>query len=269
VTGSTTTPLLDAHAVGIRFGGVVALKSVDFTVPRDSIVSLIGPNGAGKTTFFNVLTGEYRPTHGEVVFDGTCIARASGGRVSGLTSDRVTSLGIGRTFQNIRLFGHMSALDNVLVGMHRHLRSHWWDAAVRAPRFLVEERRAADRARDLLAYVGLKHREHDWARNLPYGEQRRLEIARALATEPKLLLLDEPTAGMNPVETVDMTAFIVRLRAERGVAILLIEHDMRVVMRVSDRVTVLDFGEVIAEGRPEEIQRNARVIKAYLGTATA
>ena len=269
MTDGVTTPLLVTRWVGIHFGGVVALKNVDFTVPRGSIVSLIGPNGAGKTTFFNVLTGEYQPTSGEVMFVEACIARASGRRASGLTPDRVTSLGIGRTFQNIRLFGHMSSLDNVLVGMHHHLRSHWWDAAVRAPQFLREELTAAEHARDLLAYVGLKHREHDLARNLPYGEQRRLEIARALATEPKLLLLDEPTAGMDPVETIEMTAFISRLRVERSLAILLIEHDMRVVMRVSDRVTVLDFGEVIAEGRPEEIQQDARVIKAYLGTSTA
>jgi branched-chain amino acid transport system ATP-binding protein len=268
VNGPEHTWLLEARDIEMRFGGVTALKGVSFRVPANAIVSLIGPNGAGKTTLFNVMTGEYRPTGGEVVFDGTCVARAVGRRVSGLSPDRVTALGIGRTFQNIRVFRNMSALENVLVGMHCRLRyHHWWEAAVRTPRFISEEREAAERALDLLTYVGLAGRAEDWAGSLPYGEQRRLEIARALATDPKLLLLDEPTAGMNPAETDEMTAFISRIREERGVSILLIEHDMRVVMRISERVTVLDFGEVIAEGPPDQIRRDPKVVRAYLGTA--
>ncbi len=260
--------LVRARAVVKRFGGLVAVNNVDFDIPRGSIVSLIGPNGAGKTTFFNMITGAYVPTSGDITFDGTPIVRTENGKVKALKPHQVTALGIGRTFQNIRLFGTMSALDNVLVGQHLHLRSRWWDAVLRTPRSRIEEERAVERAHELLRFVGLQ-RPHSWARNLPYGDQRRLEIARALATSPKLLLLDEPTAGMNTSETRELTDFIRRLRAELGLTVLLIEHDMRVVMGISDRVTVLDYGEVLAEGSPEEVRSNPRVIEAYLGRGAA
>jgi len=203
------------------------------------------------------------------VFDGHPIVQKRGSRLRSLKPHQVTALGIGRTFQNIRLFGTMSALDNVLVGLHVHLRSHWWDAVIRAPGMLNEESRARARAMELLALVGLTERAETWARNLPYGDQRRLEIARALATSPKLLLLDEPTAGMNNAETRSMTDFVRRLRSELGLSVLLIEHDMRVVMGISDRVTVLDYGEVIAEGSPDHVRRDSRVIEAYLGRGAA
>jgi branched-chain amino acid transport system ATP-binding protein len=260
--------LVRARGVIKRFGGLVAVNNVDFDIPRGGIVSLIGPNGAGKTTFFNMITGAYVPTGGEIVFDGTPIVRTQGNRVRSMKPHEVTALGIGRTFQNIRLFGTMSALDNVLVGQHLHLRSRWWDAVLRTPRMRIEEERAVARAHELLEFVGLT-RPHSWARNLPYGDQRRLEIARALATSPKLLLLDEPTAGMNTSETRELTQFIRRLRAELGLTVLLIEHDMRVVMGISDRVTVLDYGEVLAEGTPDEVRANPRVIEAYLGRGAA
>ena len=234
----------------------MAVNSVDFDIPRGSIVSLIGPNGAGKTTFFNMITGAYVPTSGEISFDGRDIVTTKGSKVRSLKPHQVTQLGIGRTFQNIRLFGTMSALDNVLVGEHVHLRSRWWDAVLRTPRNNVEEEASVARAHELLKFVGLDERPHAWARNLPYGDQRRLEIARALATSPKLLLLDEPTAGMNASETRDLTDFIRRLRSELGLTVLLIEHDMRVVMGISDRVTVLDYGEVLAEGSPAEVRAN-------------
>ena len=261
--------LVRARAVTKRFGGLVAVNSVDFVIPRGSIVSLIGPNGAGKTTFFNMITGAYAPTSGDISFDGRAIVTTKGSRVRSLKPHQVTALGIGRTFQNIRLFGTMSALDNVLVGQHAHLRCRWWDAVLRTPRNNAEEAASAARAHELLEFVGLGQRPHAWARNLPYGDQRRLEIARALATSPKLLLLDEPTAGMNASETRDLTEFIRRLRSELGLAVLLIEHDMRVVMGISDRVTVLDHGEVLAEGSPAEVRANPRVIEAYLGRGAA
>jgi branched-chain amino acid transport system ATP-binding protein len=261
--------LVRARGVTKRFGGLVAVNSVDFDIPRGAIVSLIGPNGAGKTTFFNMITGAYVPTSGEISFDGETLVTTRGSKVRATKPHEVTARGIGRTFQNIRLFGTMSALDNVLVGQHVHLRSRWWDAMLRTPRNAVEEEAAIERGHELLRFVGLGERPYAWARNLPYGDQRRLEIARALATSPKLLLLDEPTAGMNASETRELTEFIRRLRSELGLTVLLIEHDMRVVMGISDRVTVLDYGEVLAEGSPAEVRANPRVIEAYLGRGAA
>jgi branched-chain amino acid transport system ATP-binding protein len=261
--------LVRARGVTKKFGGLTAVNNVDFDIPRGSIVSLIGPNGAGKTTFFNMITGYYIPTAGEISFDGQPIAVVSRGRVRSKKPHEVTAMGIGRTFQNIRLFGAMSTLDNVRVGLNVHLKSHWWDSVLRTPSMLREEQAAIAEAMRLLALVNMESRADTWARNLPYGDQRRLEIARALATRPKLLLLDEPTAGMNNSETREMTDFIRKLRAEMGLTVLLIEHDMRVVMGISDRVTVLDYGEVIAEGRPDEVRADKRVIEAYLGRGAA
>jgi branched-chain amino acid transport system ATP-binding protein len=250
--------ILVATKVTKRFGGLEANKEVDFTIPRRSIVSLIGPNGAGKTTFFNQLTAMYEPTSGAIEFDGESIL--------GLKPHQIVQLGIGRTFQNIRLFGDMSVLANIMVGHHVRMRAPWYASLVRLPWVREEERLTEQLARELMDLVGLPRRvQHEWAKNLPYGDQRRLEIARALASRPKLLLLDEPTAGMNPLETSQVTKLIDELRQTLGLSILLIEHDMKVVMGVSERITVLDYGEKIAEGTPEQIRTNPRVIEAYLG----
>jgi len=249
-----------------RFGGLVAVDSVDMIVPRGSIAGLIGPNGAGKTTIFNMIAGIYQPSEGEISFDGAPLVSdgSRGGRSSWLRPDQVTARGIARTFQNIRLFHNMSALDNVLVGADAHHRSGMVSAAFGLRAHREAEVGGRERARELLEFVGIASRADDYAKNLPYGDQRRLEIARALATQPKVLLLDEPAAGMNPAEKVALQQLIRKIR-DAGRTILLIEHDMSLVMGISDRIGVLDFGEKIAEGDPDTVRNDPRVVAAYLG----
>lgn len=251
------TSALLAENIMVKFGGLVAVNSVSFDIPTGGIVSLIGPNGAGKTTFFNVLTGLYKPTSGSVIFDGEDI--------TGRPPHKIAASGVARTFQNIRLFGLMTAEENVMVAMHSHLKAGILATIFHTPRQRREEKESREQARELLNFVGIGKWAGEYARNLSYGDQRRLEVARALALKPKVLLLDEPTAGMNPQESLTFIEFVYKVRDEQNVSILLIEHDMSVVMSVSERVTVMDQGEKIAEGTPAEIKSNQRVIEAYLG----
>jgi branched-chain amino acid transport system ATP-binding protein len=253
--------LLEAKAVSKIFGGLVAVDSIDFVLEKGKVCSIIGPNGAGKTTFFNSLTGIYKPEHGQILFNNHSLI--------GRRPDQITTLGIARTFQNIRLFGSLTVTENILVGMHPHLHQSPWGVLLRSSSFSGEEKSAYDKAHKLLDFVGLTGSGDELSRNLPYGGQRRVEIARALASSPLLLLLDEPTAGMNPAETSDAIALFRRVRDELGITILLIEHDMNVVMEISEHITVMDYGKKIAEGSPKEIRTNPQVIEAYLGRGAA
>lgn len=252
--------LLDVRNAVKRFGGLTAVQNVSYTIEPRTLNAIIGPNGAGKTTFFNLITGIYVPDEGSIEFNGR--------RIKGLRPDQINRAGISRTFQNIRLFGAMSVIENVLVGMHTQLNINLFGAMSRFPTFRAQERRAQAKAEQLLEFVGLRDKANEIARNLPYGDQRRLEIARALAGDPKLLLLDEPTAGMNPQESLDAMNLFRRVRDDLDVTVLLIEHDMKVVMGISERIAVLDYGQKIAEGTPDEVRRNPHVIEAYLGRST-
>jgi branched-chain amino acid transport system ATP-binding protein len=253
--------ILETHSVTKRFGGLSAVDKVSIQIPEGSIYSIIGPNGAGKTTLFNCITGFYPSDEGDMLFQDKSLV--------GLSPDRITTLGISRTYQNIRLFPAMTALENILVGAHPRLKANMIDAILHTPRQRAEEAQALQTSQDLLNFVGLKGKGDLLARNLPYGEQRRLEMARALANQPKIILLDEPTAGMNPNESRTMMRFIENLRDELKITILLIEHDMKVVMGISEFIYVLDFGQLIAKGTPREIQKNPQVIESYLGRGAA
>lgn len=253
--------LLEANAVTKRFGGLTAVDGMELILDKGQMVSIIGPNGAGKTTFFNTLTGIYRPEEGQITFNGHSLV--------GQRPDQIASLGITRTFQNIRLFGSMTVIENIMVGMHYRLKHSPLQALLRSKSFLTEEAEAHQRAEELMEFVGLRGVGNELASSLPYGGQRRIEIARALASRPLLLLLDEPTAGMNPHETTEAISLFRRIRDELGITILLIEHDMHVVMQISEHISVMDYGKKIAEGVPEEIRANNRVIEAYLGRGAA